>query len=391
MAHGAIGASRYMTSIAIDPVDALRERVREAWASATPLRIAGHGTWLDAGRPVAARETITTLDCTGIVDYVPDDLTLTARAGTTLDEIRIATTRRGQWLALDPFGSGQGSLGATLATNSAGPLSAAFGQPRDLALGLAFVTGAGVLARGGGRVVKNVAGFDLTRLMIGAWGTLGLIAEATVRLHARPDADVTIAVPLDDAPEEIERVRRLLRRLPFTPYACEVVNGSLATSLLQRDGAAAIVRLGGNSESARAQRAAFAELGTVGEADPALWESLRAAEPPNAMVVRLSRLPSEIARTWRDAVSIASVCPGTLLHASPARGVVRCIVPNGDGAAESLRRTLAAMECTRIGERLPPTVWNVWPAPAADALSAGVRSAFDAKQVLNPGIMGELA
>lgn len=164
-----------MTGVATDAVDALRERIREAAHGATPLRIVGRGTWLDAGRAVAAHETITTLECTGIVDYVPDDLTLTARAGTTLEEIRSATSRHGQWLALDPFGGGQGSLGATLATNSAGPLATAFGHPRDLTLGVAFVTGAGVVARGGGRVVKNVAGFDLTRLMIGAWGTLGVI------------------------------------------------------------------------------------------------------------------------------------------------------------------------------------------------------------------------
>jgi len=380
-----------MTSVATDPVEALRERISEAAHGARPLRIVGRGTWLDAGRTVAARETITTLECTGIVDYVPDDLTLTARAGTTLEEIRSATTRHGQWLALDPFGGAQGSLGATLATNSAGPLAAAFGHPRDLTLGVAFVTGAGVLARGGGRVVKNVAGFDLTRLMIGAWGTLGVITEATMRLHARPDADVTISVPLEDTPDEIERVRRLLRRLPFAPFACEFVNAALAASLVGHAGAATVVRLGGNRESVRAQRAAFTELGTVNEADPALWDSLATIEPPKAMVVRLSRLPSEIARTWRDASSIASGCPGTLLHASAARGVVRCIVPDGDGVAALLRTRLAAMECTRIGERLPPALWDACGSASRDALSVGIRETFDPKRVLNPGIMGELA
>jgi glycolate oxidase FAD binding subunit len=390
VAHGAIGALGHVTSAAADPVDALRERVRDAAERASALRIVGRGMWLDAGRPVTAPETITTLECTGIVDYVPDDLTLTARAGTTLEDIRNATALHGQWLALDPFGDVRGTLGATLATNSAGPLATAFGQPRDLTLGVAFVTGSGVLARGGGRVVKNVAGFDLTRLMIGAWGTLGVITEATMRLHARPDADVTIRVPLDETAEAIDRVRRLLRRLPFTPYACEFVNAPLAASLLRHDGGAAVIRLGGNSESVRAQRAAFTELGTVSDADPAVWDAMRTAEPPSAMVVRLSRLPSEIGWTWRDAAAIASHCPGTLLHASPARGVVRCIVPHLAGAAESLSAKLGEIGGTRIGERLPAAVWDVCGAPARNALSTGVRAAFDPTRVLNPGIIGEL-
>src|SRR5439155_9619738 len=101
----------------------------------------------------------------GIVEYVPGDLTLTARAGTTLAEIRDATAAEQQWLALDPHGSDDGTIGATVATASAGPLATAFGTPRDLVLGVEFLTGGGALARGGGRVVKNVAGFDLVRLL----------------------------------------------------------------------------------------------------------------------------------------------------------------------------------------------------------------------------------
>jgi glycolate oxidase FAD binding subunit len=89
-----------------------------------------------------------------------------------------------------------------------------FGAPRDLALGVEFVTGAGVVARGGGRVVKNVAGFDLTRLLTGSWERLGVITEVTVRLHARPEADESIAVAIDPK-TGVSRVRQLLRRLPF--------------------------------------------------------------------------------------------------------------------------------------------------------------------------------
>ena len=97
-------------------------------SAATPLRIVGGGTWLDAGRPVAATETLSTREHSGITEYVPGDLTLTARAGTTLGEIRDATAAHGQWLALDPYGADDGTLGATIATGAAGPLSTFFGR-----------------------------------------------------------------------------------------------------------------------------------------------------------------------------------------------------------------------------------------------------------------------
>ncbi|PYP65762.1 MAG: hypothetical protein DMD26_09925, partial [Gemmatimonadetes bacterium] len=152
----------------------VREQVRDAAARERRLRIAGGETWLDANRPVRAGATLVMRSLSGIVEYEPGDLTLTARAGTTMDEIARATSAHGQWLALDPFGDpARATLGATIATASSGPLARAFGAPRDVTLGVEFVTGRGDVARGGGRVVKNVAGFDLTRLLTGSWGSLG--------------------------------------------------------------------------------------------------------------------------------------------------------------------------------------------------------------------------
>src|SRR5262245_54329066 len=149
----------------------LSEVVRETASRGSSLRIVGCGHWLDANRPVRADGVISTRGLTGIVEYVPGDLTLTARAGTTLGAIQRETAPHGQWLTLDPFGK-DGSIGATIATASYGPLAHHFGAPRDLALGVEFVSGDGRIAHGGGRVVKNVAGFDLTRLLTGSWGSL---------------------------------------------------------------------------------------------------------------------------------------------------------------------------------------------------------------------------
>lgn len=380
-----------MTAVAIDSAGALRDRIVDAAQRAVGLRVVGSGTWLDAGRPVRATETVSTKELTGITEYVPGDLTLTARAGTTLAEIREATATHGQWLAMDPPGSPNSTLGATVATSSAGPLRTYFGSPRDLTLGVEFVSGVGVIARGGGRVVKNVAGFDLTRLLTGSWGTLGVITEVTVRLHARPEADESVAI-IVDATTGAARVRQLLRRLPFTPYACEVVNDTLA-SQLGSNGTTVFIRLAGNSEGVESQRKALAELGDSRAIDPSVWTKFASIEPERSMVFRLSGLPAEIESRWREAADIAAECPGTLVHASPARGVVRCIVPASDAARDALKkRFVNPAQTSRIGERLPPELWpSCSPAPTADALSAGIKRAFDPNNVLNVGIFGESA
>ena len=158
--------------------------VRDAAANSVPLRIVGCGTWLNAGRPVSATTRLSLAGDSGIVSYVPDDLTVTVRAGTTLRETAEVLAEHDQWIALDPRADGDVTVGATVATCSYGPEAALFGTPRDQVLGLTVVTGSGDVIHTGGQVVKNVAGFDLTRLMIGAWGTLGVITQVTMRVRS---------------------------------------------------------------------------------------------------------------------------------------------------------------------------------------------------------------
>lgn len=382
-----------MTTTVADGVEAIRGRIRDAANAATPLRVVGGGGWLDAGRRVSATESISIREYSGITEYVPGDLTLTARAGTTLGEIREATGAHGQWLALNPYGADEGTIGATIATGAAGPLSTFFGRARDLVLGVEFVTGEGVVARGGGRVVKNVAGFDLTRLITGSWGTLGVVTEVTIRLHARPEADESFAIRLPDS-GGADRVRRALRQLPFVPYSCEIVNDSLAERLVGVGGTTALFRIGGNREAVRAQRAAFTELGDAREIGVEVWDALRGVEPQQALVFRLSRLPSHAERVWAEASAIASRCPGAMLHANPVRGVVRCIIPSAN--SDSIRHVADAFEMstdtTRLGERLPMGLWTkVSPIATGSDLAERIKRTFDPSGVLNPGILGGMA
>src|SRR5690606_34521177 len=131
---------------------------------------------------------------------------------------RVTAAER-QWLALDPFGPAESTLGATIATASAGPLAHAFGAPRDNVLGLEAVTGVAETVRTGGRVVKNVAGFNLTRLFTGSWGTLAVITEARVRLRALPEMEESWSIFVDEAHEPLEALLARLRFAPIEPLA----------------------------------------------------------------------------------------------------------------------------------------------------------------------------
>ena len=378
------------------------ESIRDAVARRTALRIVGTGRWLDAGRPVRADTTLSLAPLAGIVEYVAGDLTLTARAGTTLGEIARATAANGQWLTLDPFGDDSGTLGATVATAAYGPLATAFGTPRDIVLGTEFVTGTGSVVRGGGRVVKNVAGFDLVRLVTGSWGTIGVVTEVTVRLRARPEVDRTVAVAAGVALQDVAPLGERLRTLPFTPFAAELVNAPLAVRLGLEPRPWLLARLGGTDEAVRAHRAALESLGELREVPDSVWPGLR-AEPPGAASLRLSRLPSRFAATWADTTPLTDQFPDALVHGAPLRGVVRCVVPNVGtardgsrghalhGVEERLARALGApFDGSRIFERMPGAIWRSFsPSAVTDRLSQGIRAAYDPHCLLNPGILGD--
>ena len=365
----------------------VQDRVRARSTAGAPLRIAGTGNWLDAGRPVRGAATLSLASDDAIVEYVPGDLTLTARAGASLAGISRATGAEGQWLALDPFGASTGTLGATVATGSAGPLAHTFGTPRDTVLGLEVVTGAGEIVRAGGRVVKNVAGFDLTRLFTGAWGTLAVITEVTVRLRARPERDETIALALP-SDDDIDAWLAKLLILPFSPLALEMVNGPLARALDAGDRPLLLARLGGNDDSVRAQRQLIGALGDTAPVPTSIWRALAEIEPSGAAVARVSAPPSRLRALW----SRLAGDDGALVHATVGRGIVRTIRPSsGAAAVATWFERIERCEGTHIFERLPADSWSAVPSRVNDPLSRAVRDAFDPARILNRGILGELA
>ena len=363
--------------------DEVRTAMLDAISAREPLHISGANTWETAGPPIASSHTLSMHALSGIVEYVPGDLTITALAGTSLAELSQATAAHDQWLGLDPAGDRLGTIGATIATASSGPLAHAFCTPRDLVLGLEAVTGYGDVVRPGGRVVKNVAGFDLVRLYTGAWGTLGPITSVTLRLRALPVHDVTLAIAVPDA-SRLSALIALLRASTLSLIAAEWVDGATAVSLGVGSGEDMIVlRLGGNDPFVRGQRAVIDTFAASTPCDPAVWGALAALDASAPVVLRLSGAVSDLPqRLERVRLALTRERASFALHAGIGRGIIRVIVTAAaDNARAALQTDVSGQH--RIVERLPAPWWSAEADPFANGLASRIRRAFDPQLLCN--------
>ena len=361
--------------------------MREAIAAGEPLRISGAGTWMNAGRPVDTQRTISLAAEKGVVDYVPDDLTITVRAGTTLDEIAAVAREHGQWLPLDPPGTGSATIGATIATASSGPLAHSFGFARDFILGLELVTGKGDIIRSGGRVVKNVAGFDLMRLNCGAWGTLGIITQASLRLYATPKIDRTFALQLPSGINTAPQFFESLRNAPLSALAMEGVHSTAAATLGLPPASTVLVRLAGNATLVDAQIATLGKIGKPTEADGSCWRKLSEMYSDRSDVtIQLSGLPSNISQLWQTAHALLDASESGSLHSTFSRGIVHLTLR---GLGRDVRLPTTTTSHGIAYKTLPAKLWqSTSPSVIADRLSQSVRAAYDPDGLLNPGILG---
>jgi glycolate oxidase FAD binding subunit len=238
-----------------------------------------------------------------VLEHAAGDLTATVEAGIRLSQLAAVLAEHGQMLALDP--PGDPTVGACIAGNLSGPRRHRYGSARDLVLGVTVVLPDGTTASSGGKVVKNVAGYDLGKLFCGSRGTLGLIARVSLRLHPRPRAARTIVASVDEPADAQERVRAL-RRSTLVPSAVDLVwPGRLA------------VLLEGNEAAVATQLEAGARLVRGREDGETVWHDVAARQA--AVGGRLSFAPSELAATLAG-LSEAIVRPGPGVAYVPGRG-----------------------------------------------------------------------
>ena len=197
---------------------------------------AGSGMWLEAGNPLRDQHLmISTARLTGIVDHEPADLVVTAKAGTKLSELN--SSLKNQWLPLDPPDDGRSTLGGIMAAGIGGPLSFGFGRPRHHVIGMRVAMADGRMIKAGGRVVKNVAGYDLCKLFTGSYGTLGIIVELTCKLRPLPVRDVTIIASSTDHSTLFTAASQIVGS-DMSPMAIEIVSVDGEPKLIVRYGGA---------------------------------------------------------------------------------------------------------------------------------------------------------
>src|SRR5206468_913623 len=196
-----------------------------------PVIPGGGGTAASVGLPSARAGLVRGLRrLTRLVEHEPGDLTVTVEAGTTVGELQAALRGRGQWLSLDPADAERATIGGVLATNASGPRRHLYGTARDLLIGVTVVTAEGAIVKGGGKVVKNVAGYDLPKLFVGSYGTLGVIVEATFKLRPRPDDERLVCVSFDRLKDASAAVRALLAS-DLIPNAVDLMDAPAGAAL----------------------------------------------------------------------------------------------------------------------------------------------------------------
>ncbi len=259
-------------------LEIIQQTIREAAASARPLRIRGGGSKDFYGGPLAG-DLLNTSALSGIVAHEPTELVVTVRGGTALAELEAVLAQKGQMLAFEPPHFGAATVGGTVACGFSGPRRATVGALRDFVLGASIVDGRGELLRFGGQVMKNVAGYDVSRLMAGAMGTLGLIVEVSFKVLPLPPAEASLMMEMPE-----DRAIEIMNRWAERP---------LPISASCWSGGELFVRLSGASAAVGAARA---QLGGEDLAEAqGFWHSLREHSHPffggDAPLWRLS-LPS---------------------------------------------------------------------------------------------------
>jgi glycolate oxidase FAD binding subunit len=367
--------------------DEVRRCVAAAERAGRVIVASGLGVHLDVGGAPARVGVLLRLDRLGrVIDVQPGDMTVTVEAGCPLPMLQATLAAAGQWLPLDPPAAERTTIGGLLAANLSGPLRASQGTARDLLLGLSVVGADGALVSGGGRVVKNVAGYDVPKLHVGALGTLGVLVEATFKVRPRPPREAALAIACD-APGDAAAVAAALLDAPVPPYWLEVEAPGHAGGVTVFAGFAGVEEEVSSALGHAGRRAGGRAARPV--ADPAAERARLADVRGAAATLRIAALPRDVG-AMLDAVAASGGASRAVAHA--ANGVVRVAVADVDAVPALVRALRPAAERrggSLVVERAAAAVkahGDPWgEVPDGLALMRGVKAALDPAGVFARG------
>jgi glycolate oxidase FAD binding subunit len=387
---------------------AIATAVAQAAMAREPLLISGHATKSGMLRPVQAARSLSTRNHTGITLYSPNELVISARAGTMLAEIEATLAEHGQHIVAEPpdlaslYGaSEQQTLGGVVATNLSGPRRVAWGAMRDHVLGVRAVTGWGEVIRSGGRVLKNVTGLDLCKLLAGSHGTLGVITEVTLKVLPAPESVGTVVLPGLDAVAGVAALSAALG----SPYSVSAAAWLPANAAAQ---VPALVGLGGSVTLARIEEfASSVTYRTAKLRDDLNYRQVELLDDATSRTVwRAVRDLTPLAANGADAIWRVSARPsagpivlqavtesfgargfldwggGLVWIAGPSTTAAHAAVVTAAKAAGATWMLMRASESLRAAvDVIPPE-----PEPLA-RITRRVKAALDPQSILNPGRM----
>lgn len=317
-----------------DTVTELAEVVRTVTAQHQAILPMGSGSklhWGGLGKPV--QQVISTSSLNQVIDHDVSDLTVTVEAGVKFQDLQYLLQAKRQFLPIDPAYPEQATLGGILATADTGSWRQRYGGLRDLVLGISFVRWDGQVAKAGGRVVKNVAGYDLMKLFTGSYGTLGIVSQMTLRLYPSPATSQTLWLSGETSALAIAAQRLLTSGL--APTAADLLSASLAQSLDLGDSGGLLVRFQGIAVSVQEQSQQLQAIAQVldlnqqsliDKAEQELWTQLRRTtteiNPETQVFCKIGLQPSQ-------SVNFLAQCPGLgQIHLNTGLG--RFVLPFGD-------------------------------------------------------------
>jgi glycolate oxidase FAD binding subunit len=364
----------------------LAEALGSAAAAGRTITLGGKFSKQQAGGPVAPSElTISTAGLCRVLQYEPSDLTISVEAGLPFRELRRRLAENRQMVPLDPPFSEEGTVGGVVAANLSGPRRRLYGTARDLVIGMKFATLEGKLVESGGLVVKNAAGLDLAKLMIGSFGTLAAIAVVNFKLAPMPPCSRSFLLRFATLQGAISARDAILKSV-LQPAAIDLLN-PLAAHWVDEQGYLLAVQAGGNAAVVERYGRELKEARPVeGEQEDALWRRIENFTPeflaghPEGAVVRVAGTIRQLEAVL-ESMSVAGV-------ARAGSGVCYGYFPDCP-SAEAWIQEACRKGWKAVIEFAPPAQkakLNLWPAPSGDLeLMKRVKQMFDPNYLLNRG------
>ena len=367
----------------------LAEALEEAASHGRSISVAGNSTKRRMGGPVEPAEVcISTAALNRVLAYEPRDLTISVEAGMRWRDLTRLLAEHRQMVPIDPPFAETATVGGVIAANSSGPRRRLYGTARDLVIGMQYAMLDGKLAQSGGMVVKNVAGLDTAKLMIGSFGTLAAIAVINFKLIPCPEHQRSFMLAFDDLPSAIAGRDRILRGA-LTPAAIDLLNPAAAAGLGSRGWTLAI-RAGGNSAALNRYERELAELGTGVVFDDyrqeTLWRHIEDFVPRHLELHRDGAIV-RVSCTLKGMEPVVGSFPGLVL-ARAGSGVCYGCFEQAEAAAAWMSQAVSSGWKAVIEfapEAKKPSL-DLWPAPGADLeIMKRIKTLFDPSNLLNRG------